>query len=148
MPVNRPSAQLDARHWQTLWLLGAASFSAGYDARIVTVALPQIRASYHLSLATASRARGFGFGRLAMLSALGTGWAAILYAVILHPAGISWGAVPWRSADPRAACPSRAVVLLAIGPLAAAVLIATRFPETGGRELEAIAAELGSTDAG
>lgn len=35
-------------------------------------------------------ARGFGFGWLAMLSALGTGWAAILYGVILHPAGISW----------------------------------------------------------
>jgi predicted MFS family arabinose efflux permease len=34
--------------------------------------------------------RGFGFGWLAMLSALGTGWAAILYGAILHPFGISW----------------------------------------------------------
>ncbi len=42
---------------------------------------------------------------------------------------------------------SRAVLVLALGPLAGAVLIAIRFPETGGRELEAIAAELTSQDA-
>jgi len=42
---------------------------------------------------------------------------------------------------------SRAVLVLALGPLAGAVLIAIRFPETGGRELEAIAAELTSPDA-
>ena len=34
--------------------------------------------------------RGFGFGWLAMLASLGTGWAAILYGAILHPIGISW----------------------------------------------------------
>lgn len=166
----RPSGLLEARHWQTLWLLGGASFFTGYDAGIVTVALPQVRASYHLSQATASMwvallplgtlpavmiarradrigrrrlllvsisgftlatcatglapgiaifvvcqasagfllgvegilawtviaeelpaaSRGFGFGWLAMLSALGTGWSAILYAAILHPAAFSW----------------------------------------------------------
>ena len=42
---------------------------------------------------------------------------------------------------------SRAVLVLTLGPLAGAVLIATRFPETGGRELEAIAADLTSPDA-
>jgi MFS family permease len=161
---------LKARHWRILWLLGGASFFAGYDARIVTVALPQVRASYQLSQATASiwvallplgtlpavmlarradrigrrrllllsttgftlaafatglapsiaifavcqmlagfflgvdgvlvwtvvaeelpaASRGFGFGWLATLSALGTGWCAILYAAILQPAGLSW----------------------------------------------------------
>ena len=35
-------------------------------------------------------ARGFGFGWLAMLSALGTGWSAILYGTVLHPAHLSW----------------------------------------------------------
>jgi putative MFS transporter len=35
-------------------------------------------------------ARGFGFGWLAMLSALGTGWSAILNGVVLHPAHLSW----------------------------------------------------------
>jgi MFS transporter, putative metabolite:H+ symporter len=35
-------------------------------------------------------ARGFGFGWLAMLSALGTGWSAILWGTLLHPLGLSW----------------------------------------------------------
>jgi MFS family permease len=35
-------------------------------------------------------ARGFGFGSLAMLSALGTGLAALLYGVVLAPLGLSW----------------------------------------------------------
>ncbi|HZU79715.1 MAG TPA: MFS transporter [Acidimicrobiales bacterium] len=35
-------------------------------------------------------ARGFGFGWLAMLSALGTGWSAILWGSVLHPLGASW----------------------------------------------------------
>ena len=169
---QRPRAArlLEPRHWQLLWLMGAANFFAGYDFNIVTVALPQLRASYHLSqsqaslwiaviylgaapavllgrradrsgrrrllifsisgytlatLATAAApsigifvgcqlaarfflctegvlvwtmvaeelpaaVRGFGFGWLAMLSALGTGWSAILYGGILAPAGLSW----------------------------------------------------------
>ncbi len=43
MSVSRPSALLDARHWQLLWLLGAASFFEGYGFNIVIVALPQLR---------------------------------------------------------------------------------------------------------
>jgi putative MFS transporter len=35
-------------------------------------------------------ARGFGFGWLAMLSALGTGWSAILWGSLFHPLGLSW----------------------------------------------------------
>jgi putative MFS transporter len=35
-------------------------------------------------------ARGFGFGWLAMLSALGTGWAAILNGTVVHPLHQSW----------------------------------------------------------
>ena len=166
----RAASLLEPRHWQLLWLMGAANFFAGYDFNIVTVALPQLRASYHLTqsqaslwiaviylgaapavllgrradrsgrrrllifsisgytlatLATAAAptigifvgcqlaarfflctegvlvwtmvaeelpaaVRGFGFGWLAMLSALGTGWSAILYGGILAPAGLSW----------------------------------------------------------
>jgi SHS family lactate transporter-like MFS transporter len=194
MSVPRPSSLLDRRHWQLLWLLGAASFFTGYDGGIVTVALPQIRASYHLSQATASLwvtllplgtvpavllarkadrggrrgillvsisgftlatfatglapnitsfaicqmiagfllgiegvlvwtviaeelpsgARGFGFGWLAMLSALGTGWSAILYAAVLHPAGISW----------------RVLYLLAVPILAPLAVLRRRMPES------------------
>jgi putative MFS transporter len=35
-------------------------------------------------------ARGFGFGWLAMLSALGTGWSAILWGAVLSPLHASW----------------------------------------------------------
>lgn len=35
-------------------------------------------------------ARGFGFGWLAMLSALGTGWSAILWGSLVHPLHGSW----------------------------------------------------------
>lgn len=35
-------------------------------------------------------ARGLGFGWLAMLSALGTGWSAILNGALLSPLGLSW----------------------------------------------------------
>ncbi|HMC43044.1 MAG TPA: MFS transporter [Acidimicrobiales bacterium] len=35
-------------------------------------------------------ARGLGFGWLAMLSALGTGWSAILWGAVMHPLGLSW----------------------------------------------------------
>jgi predicted MFS family arabinose efflux permease len=43
---------------------------------------------------------------------------------------------------------ARAVVILAIGPLIGAVLIAAGFPETSGRELEAISVDVGDTDVG
>lgn len=161
---------LDASHWRLLRLLGAANFFEGYDFFAVTVALPQIRQTFHLSQSQASLwlsvlylgaipamflsrradvegrrrlliisisgytvataatalapsiqafvalqffariflitevgvawtmiaealpagARGFGFGWLAMLSALGSGWASILYGTLFSPAGISW----------------------------------------------------------
>jgi MFS family permease len=157
-------------HWRLLWLLGAASFFEGYDLNVLIVALPRLRAAYHLTqgdaslwvgliylgalpavllarradrqgrkrmllvsisgytlatLATAlapsigtfvacqcvarfflgvetalvwtmvaeelpAGARGFGFGWLATLSALGIGWSAVLYGTILEPAGVSW----------------------------------------------------------
>lgn len=35
-------------------------------------------------------ARGIGFGWLAMLSAMGTGWSAILYGTVLSPLQVSW----------------------------------------------------------
>lgn len=34
--------------------------------------------------------RGLGFGWLAMLSALGTGWSAILWGAVMNPLGLSW----------------------------------------------------------
>jgi MFS transporter, putative metabolite:H+ symporter len=190
----RSSAQLEGRHWQILWLLGGASFFTGYDGGVVTVALRQVRASYHLSQATASlwvallplgtlpavvlarradrigrrrvllvsiigftlatfatglapniatfavcqaiagfllgvegilvwtvvaeelpaASRGFGFGWLAMLSALGTGWSAILYAAILQPAGLSW----------------RILYLAAVPVLVPLAVLRRRLPET------------------
>jgi MFS family permease len=190
----RSSKLLLARHWRLLWLLGAASFFTGYDGGILTVALPQVRATYGISQATASLwvallplgtlpavllarkadrsgrrrlllitivgftvatactglapniatfalcqvvagfllgvegvlawtviaeelpsgARGFGFGWLAMLTALGTGWSAILYAVLLHPFGISW----------------RVLYLAAVPILAPLAVLRRRLPET------------------
>jgi MFS family permease len=169
----RPSAGarlLTPEHWRLLWLLGATSFFEGYDLNVLIVALPHLRATYHLSQGDASlwvsliylgalpavllarkadrhgrrrmllvsisgytvatvatalapsigtfvtcqcvarfflgvetalvwtlvaeelpaRARGYGFGWLATLSALGVGWSAILYGTILEPAGVSW----------------------------------------------------------
>ncbi len=50
----RAASLLEPRHWQLLWLMGTANFFAGYDFNIVIVALPQLRASYHLSQAHAS----------------------------------------------------------------------------------------------
>lgn len=59
--------------------------------------------------------RGLGFGWLAMLSALGTGWSAILWGAVLHPLGLSWR---WLYA---AALPVLIVV----------VMLRRRLPETG-----------------
>ena len=58
--------------------------------------------------------RGLGFGWLAMLSALGTGWCAILWGAVLHPLGLSWR---WLYA---AALPVLVVV----------VMLRRRLPET------------------
>jgi len=45
---------LEARHWQLLGLLGAASFFEGYDLNVVIFALPHIRASFHLGQSSAA----------------------------------------------------------------------------------------------
>jgi MFS transporter, putative metabolite:H+ symporter len=170
MPLSGPARLLTAEHWKMLWLLGTTSFFEGYDLNVLIVALPRLRAAYHLdqadaalwvsaiylgalpaillarradrrgrrrllllsmsgyalaSLATAlapsigtfvacqcaahlfltlesvlvwtmvaeempAGARGFGFGWLATFATLGVGWSAILYGLILEPAGVSW----------------------------------------------------------
>jgi MFS family permease len=59
-------------------------------------------------------ARGFGFGILAMNSALGTGFAAILYGGLLHPAGVSW----------------RVLYLVGVPPLLLVGWLRRRLPET------------------
>src|SRR6266540_1480516 len=63
----------------------------------------------------AGGARGFGFGWLAMLSAVGSGWSAILYGTILHPNGISW----------------RVLYLAAVPVLTLVALLRRRLPESG-----------------
>ncbi len=59
-------------------------------------------------------ARGFGFGLLAMNSALGTGFAAILYGGFLEPAGVSW----------------RWMYALSIPPLVAVGFLRRKLPES------------------
>ena len=54
MGMPRATKLLEPRHWQLLGLLGATSFFDGYDRNIVIVALPQLRASFHLSQSSAS----------------------------------------------------------------------------------------------
>jgi len=161
---------LEQSHKRLLWLLAIACFSEGYDFALLTVALPQIRDTFHLShahadlwiallylgalpaLAWGRRAdqhgrrsvlliaivgytlaaavtaaspsiefyvacqfvarcfiatqvaiawtmaaedlpaerRGLGFGVLALASAIGTGFCAIVQAVVLSPLSASW----------------------------------------------------------
>jgi MFS family permease len=161
---------LEQKHVRLLWLLAVACFSEGYDFALLTVALPQVRETFHLShahadlwiallylgalpaLAWGRRAdqngrrqvlliaivgytlasvvtaaspaigffvvcqfvarcfiatqvaiawtmaaedlpaerRGLGFGVLALASALGTGFCAIIQAVLLSPLDASW----------------------------------------------------------
>ncbi|MGH9096439.1 MAG: MFS transporter, partial [Acidimicrobiales bacterium] len=52
--ISRSARLLEPRHWYLLGLLGATSFFDGYDRNIVIVALPQLRASFHLSQSRAS----------------------------------------------------------------------------------------------
>jgi MFS family permease len=79
----------------------AATAATALAPNIATFAVCQFTARFFLGLETAlvwtmvaeelpAPARGFGFGWLAMLSALGTGWSAILYGTIFSPLGISW----------------------------------------------------------
>ncbi|MDQ1695545.1 MAG: transporter, putative metabolite:H+ symporter [Frankiaceae bacterium] len=162
--------RLDASHRRLLWLLAVACFSEGYDFALLTVALPQVRHTFHLThtkadlwiallylgalpalvwgrradrngrrgvlliaivgytLAAAVTAaapsigfyvacqfvarcfiatqvaiawtmaaedlpaerRGVGFGILALSSAMGTGFCAIVQAVVISPLDASW----------------------------------------------------------
>jgi MFS family permease len=60
-------------------------------------------------------ARGLGFGWLAMLAAIGTGWSAILWGAVLHPLGLSW----------------RWLYVAALPVLAVVIVLRRRLPETG-----------------
>jgi MFS family permease len=191
----RASARLlDRRHWFLLWMLGAAAFFEGYDINVVAVALPQLRATFHLSRAEASLwisvlflgalpavflsrmadrrgrrrvlliailgytvaagltalarsmgefvacqfaariflstetavawtmvaeelpagARGFGFGWLSMLAAVGTGTSALIFGAILSPLHLSW----------------RWLYVLALPPLVGVLFLRRRLPES------------------
>jgi MFS transporter, putative metabolite:H+ symporter len=59
-------------------------------------------------------ARGFGFGWLAMLTALGSGWASILYGGIFAPLDMSW----------------RWLYIVALPPLATVAMLRRRLPES------------------
>lgn len=59
-------------------------------------------------------ARGFGFGWLAMLTAIGSGIASILYGGVFTPLGLSW----------------RGLYLVALPPLAMIALLRRRLPES------------------
>jgi hypothetical protein len=144
---------LEPRHWQLLWLMGTANFFAGYDFNIVIVALPQLRASYHLSQAHASLWIGviyLGAAPAVLLAwPTGSAFGVELFPTALRALGSSaanLAMVVGQVASFVLAAAligavgnlSRAILVLALGPLLAAVLIATRFPETAGAELEAI----------
>ena len=62
-----------------------------------------------------AKARGFGFGALAMLSALGTGLAAMLYGLVLAPLGLSW----------------RWLYVAAVPVLMLVIVLRRRLPESG-----------------
>lgn len=62
-----------------------------------------------------AESRGFGFGLLAMNSALGTGFAAILYGGLLEPNGVSW----------------RWLYVVSIPPLLFVAYLRRRLPESG-----------------
>jgi len=161
---------LEQKHRRLLWLLAVACFSEGYDFALLTVALPQVRRTFHLTHTKAdlwiallylgalpallwgrradshgrrdvlliaivgytvcavitaaspvieffvafqfiarcfiatevavawtmaaedlpAERRGFGFGVLALASAMGTGFCSILQAVALSPLNASW----------------------------------------------------------
>jgi MFS transporter, putative metabolite:H+ symporter len=61
-----------------------------------------------------AEARGFGFGWLAMLTAVGSGFASIFYGALFVPLGISW----------------RWLYVIALPPLATIALVRRRLPES------------------
>jgi putative MFS transporter len=193
-PLGILRERLDAKDRMLLLILGATSFFEGYDRGILSLALRQIRTSFHLTQGHASlwlsvlyvgalpalavtrwadragrrklllvsvvgytiatgltaaapsmaayvacqfvarlflnaetaivwtmaaeelpaKSRGLGFGILAMNSALGIGFGAILYGGILQPAGVSW----------------RVLYLVGLPPLVAIGFLRRRLPES------------------
>lgn len=186
---------LEQKHVRLLWLLAIACFSEGYDFALLTVALPQVRHTFHLSHAQAdlwiallylgalpalawgrradrhgrrdvlllsivgytvaatvtaaspsvgfyvacqfvarcfiatqvavawtmaaedlpAERRGFGFGVLALASALGTGFCSIIQATVLSPLDASW----------------RCLYVLALPFLIVAAFLRRELPESG-----------------
>lgn len=192
-PPSKPR-RFTSEQWFLLYVLGVADFFQGYDAFIITAALPQIRETFGLTQSDASLwfsipflgaipavwfsrkadiqgrrrmlsvsiigftlftaatsiapnvgyfvalqffaylfltvegaiawtmvaeelpadARGFGFGWLAMLTALGSGLASIFYGGLFVPLGVSW----------------RWLYVIALPPLATLMFIRRRLPES------------------
>jgi MFS family permease len=186
---------LEQKHKRLLWLLAVACFSEGYDFALLTVALPEVRHTFHLSHAEAdlwiallylgalpalawgrradrhgrrgvlvlsvagyllaaavtaasptvgffvacqfvarcfiatqvavawtmaaedlpAERRGFGFGVLALASALGTGFCSIIQATVLSPLDASW----------------RWLYVLALPFLVVVVFLRRELPESG-----------------
>ena len=95
---------LEQRHVRLLWLLAVACFSEGYDFALLTVALPQVRHTFHLIHAEAEL------------------WIALLYLGAL-PA-LAWG----RRADRRG---RRGVLLLSIVGYTLAAAVTAASPSVG-----------------
>ena len=95
---------LEQKHVRLLWLLAIACFSEGYDFALLTVALPQVRHTFHLSHAEADL------------------WIALLYLGAL-PA-LAWG----RRADRRG---RRGVLLLSIVGYTLAAAVTAASPSVG-----------------
>jgi putative MFS transporter len=95
---------LEAKHKRLLWLLAIACFSEGYDFALLTVALPQVRHTFHLSHVDADL------------------WIALLYLGAL-PA-LAWG----RRADRRG---RRGVLLLSIVGYTLAAAVTAASPSVG-----------------
>jgi MFS transporter, putative metabolite:H+ symporter len=62
-----------------------------------------------------ARSRGFGFGWLAMLSAVGSAMGSLLFGLVFAPLGVSW----------------RWLYFLALPPLLTVLMMQKKFPETG-----------------
>ena len=62
-----------------------------------------------------AKARGFGFGWLAMVSAVGSAGGSLLYGLVFHPLGVSW----------------RWLYFMALPPLVTVLIFRRRLPETG-----------------
>jgi putative MFS transporter len=103
VPVAR-RADHHGRRTLLLWSIVGYSVFTGVTALAPNVgvfAVLQLAARFFLVLQIAlswtvvaeelpAGARGFGFGWLAMLSALGTGWSAILWGSLFKPLDLSW----------------------------------------------------------